>query len=794
MKWRMALWFMILLTWLPPAFSQHLDLTPEERAWIAAHPVVRMAVETNWKPLQYVEDGRVMGLASEYISVIERDTGLRFEPVPNSGVGTERIEKFRRGEVDVLPGIMREFVPQSIADSAIFTNAYYVGATIVVTRKDSPAIFDLHRLDGRVVAVKGNSTYESAIRARYPNVKILGTLSPEDSLIAVIEGRADAAVDIAPALLPYLRRKYDEELYVSGGLAHLPMELSMAVRRDLPILRRIMEKALASLTADQIDEMVQRQLESTSYGRPSLIIMFRYYGLQMMLFLVGLLLIAGFALHARQQRHLAVRSEKEKTMFLAVLSHEIRSPMNAILASMELLERRTELTDESRHLLTVASSGAENLLYLLDDVLDISKLEAGRLQLDLGPVDIMELTRSVVDLLALKVQNGVGLELIQENPIAFHLMLDRFRVEQILHNLISNAIKFTSKGSVIVSVRLESSTSPKTGNQLQIQIVDTGIGIDSESLQRLFRPYAQASTSTARKFGGTGLGLTICRQLVELMDGSIDLESEPGKGTAVSVRLPCEAYAAPAHLEEQVMSRQLDDVAVMEHAPRVLLVEDAPANQAVLQAQLQALGCHSTLVSEGSGALLALEQSSYDIVLLDCDLPGISGYEVARRWRATESTLSLAPTPIVAISASAGEEHTTACFEAGMDGVLKKPIKLGKLRDALHLWTDMPLAHTYDETPLVVSELASIEYLLEDVHALRAAVEAADMEEAMHRAHRLIGAFSILELSDMASLARSMEAGFKTGLYSSAQADLEQMERLLMEYTSSSATTGKASQ
>lgn len=784
MKWKVALWPVVFLTWLPPALSQPLELTQEERAWIAAHPVVRMAVEPDWKPMQYVEDGRVMGLASEYTDYIEQSTGLRFEPVPDTGVGTARAEKFQRGEVDVLPGIMQMFVPQPIADAALFTHAYYTGATIVVTRKDSRAVFDLHRLDGRVVALKKDTSFESAIHRLYPDVKILGTQTPEEALIAVIDGRADAAIDVAPALLPFLRRKYDEELYVAGGISRLPMELSMAVRRDLPILHGIINKALASLTADQIDEMVQRQLESATYGRPSLAIVLRYYSLQIVLVLIGLLLIVGFGVHARQQRRLAIRSEKEKTMFLAVLSHEIRSPMNAILASMELLMQRTELPEESHRLLAVASSGAENLLYLLDDVLDISKLEAGRLQLDLGPVDIMELTRSVVDLLALKAKNGVELQLIQEHPIEPHLMLDRFRVKQVLHNLISNAIKFTSEGGVTISVRLDASPSPQVKPQLLIRIMDTGIGIDPASLQRLFQPYAQASANTARTFGGTGLGLTICRQLLELMGGSIALESEPGKGTVASVRLPCDIHIAPAHLQEQALSRQQFDVAATAHELRILLVEDTPANQAVLQAQLKVLGCRSTLAPDGDKALLALEQSTYDMVLLDCDLPGISGYEVARRWRAAESSLSLAPTPIMAISASSDEAHTTACFEAGMDGVLKKPIKLGKLRDALQLWTDMPVAHSDAEATCVTDEQATLADLWDDVHALRAAVEMADVEEATHRAHRLSGAFAVLEQSAMASLASSMEARFKAGPYSAPQADLVRLEQLLTHYAS----------
>ncbi|WIE52927.1 ATP-binding protein [Pseudomonas sp. GM17] len=786
MKRGAAFWPAILLVWLPSVFSHPLDLTPEERAWIAANPVVHVAVEPNWKPIQYVEDGQLMGLATEYIDFIEHSTGLRFEPVPDSGLGRRRIEKFQRGEVDVLPGIMPMFAQQSIIDAALFTNTYYTGATIVVTRKNSQAVFDLHRLDGHIVAVKKGSSYESAIRALYPAVKILGTKTSEDSLTAVIDKQADAALDVAPVLLPFLRSKYDEELYVSGGIARLPMELSMAVRRDLPVLRDIIDKVLASLTAEQIDAMVQNELESANnYGRPSLDVLLRYYGLQMALVLTGLLLIAGFAVHARQQRRLAMRSEKEKTMFLAVLSHEIRSPMNAILASMELLMQRPELPEESLRLLAVASSGAENLLYLLDDVLDISKLEAGRLQLDLGPVDIMELTRSVVDLLALKAKNGVELELIQEHPIEPHLMLDRFRVEQVLHNLISNAIKFTPEGGVTISIRLDPSPPPLNRHQLQIRIVDTGIGIDADSLQRLFQPYTQANTNTARKFGGTGLGLTICRQLLELMGGSIDLESEPGRGSIASVRLPCDIYVPPLHLQEQGLSRQQLGVPATERVLRVLLVEDMPANQAVLHAQLEVLGCSPTLAPDGEKALFALEQNTFDIVLLDCDLPSISGYEVARQWRAIESSLALAPTPIMAISASTDDEHTTTCFEAGMDGVLKKPIKLGKLRDALQLWTDLSLAHIDDEAAFVTDERTAFAHLWSDVHALRAAVEMADMEDATHYAHRLFGAFAILKQPDMASLAKSMEARLKVGSFSSVQTDLLTLEQLLGQCASS---------
>ena len=781
MKWVVGFCSALLLSWSAQAFSQPLSLSEEERAWIEAHPVVRMSQAANFKPFEYIENGRAQGVVSEYIAFIEKQTGLRFEAIPSSDIRQERIDQFQRGEVDVVPAVARQYLPEGASDNAVFTDPYYSTSSLIIARKNGPAVFDLRRLNGHVLALKTEYGHEEYIRTHYPEIRILEVPSLEDALIAVADGRAEFAIEAAPLVLSYLRDSYDEILDVAGTISSLPVDISMAVQSDMPLLHSIISKALASLTAEQVDEMVQRQIDSANSARPTLGILLRYYGTHIALALLGVAFVVGLALHARQQRRRALRSEKEKTLFLAVLSHEIRSPMNAILASMELLMLRTKLPEESRRLLALASGGAENLLYLLNDVLDISKLEAGRLQLELSPVDITELTGSVVDLLALKANSGVELDLVVEKPIPLHLMLDRFRVGQVLHNLISNALKFTSHGHVRVTIQLE---AVGAGHQLCIRIEDTGVGIDSVSLKRLFRPYYQASAGTAGKFGGTGLGLTISRQLVELMGGTIALESELGKGTVVSVRIPCEAHAGFDHAKEkeQVAAVVLPASPVFESGPEVLLVEDTLANQAVLQAQLETLGCRSTLAVDGEQALLALERDTYDIVLLDCDLPGISGYEVARQWRGTERARGQAPVPILAISASSDDAHTASCFESGMDGVLKKPIKLGKLKDALQLWTDMQDVQEGDEVSPILDGQAVIAEIWRDVHALRAAIDKELADDAIHHAHRLAGALAVLQQAEMAALARSMEADAKSGAYDAAQIDLERLEALLERY------------
>lgn len=749
-------------------------------------------MDPDWKPIEYLANGRPQGLVPEYLKRISQRTGLRFEPVDGSGWG-QVTEKLARGEIDVLPAALRAFTTPAVAKQVTFTRNYYIDNTVVITRSDGLVAFDLHSLNGRIVALKGQGAYQAKVHAQYPNLQILPTRTPEDALDAVALGRADAALGSGVAMLPYLRRKYLGTLSVSGVVGNMPMELAMGVRNDLPTLRSILDKALASFGARETDEMVEHWFESTDYGAPSLSVLMRHYGPQLALMTIGLVLITSFALHARRQRLLAQQSEKEKTMFLAVLSHEIRSPMNAILASMELLQQRAELPAESQRLLNVASGGAENLLRLLDDVLDISKLEAGRLHLDLEPVDMVELARTVTDLLAVAAQDkGITLTLQVEGLTAPRLMLDRLRVGQILHNLASNAVKFTSRGGVTVILDFSlTPTSPSRG-WLEIRVADTGIGMDASTRQRLFEPYVQASAATARKFGGTGLGLAICRQLVELMGGTIDVASDLGHGSVVTVRLPCDTHVVLATSMARSSSLVDTEARAAGRQIEVLLVEDTPANQMVFQAQLQLLGCRATLAADGFEALDALDKARFDIVLLDCDLPGLSGYEVARRWRETESSRGIAPTPIVAISASTDTGHTAACFDAGMDGVLKKPIKLGKLRDAMQLWTDVVMQSGDEASPLVMDSQAALTSIRADVTALQAAVKERDVASATHYAHRLVGACDVMSFSDISSIARTLEAGFKSEANLEVHAQIMQLEQLLHQYAQTLSTARKS--
>jgi len=757
MRWLAIVPLLSSLVWVQSALAEKLLLTDQERAWIVSHPVVRIAVDPEWKPIEYIENGQYKGLASEYIKKIGQLTGLRFEIGHDAGWGTVT-EVLQKKQVDVLPATLRSFTTPSVAAQVNFTQSYFVGTTVVVTRDNGTSIYDLHELNGKSISLKGGGAYQTRVEASFPGINIIPSRTTDEELMAVVDGRADAAVGADAALLPYLRRKYSGVLHVAGAVGSLPVDLSMAVRNDLPLLQSIINKSLSSLSAKETDEMAERWFSGTDYGAPSFQVLFLHYGPHLSFITFSLFVISGLAIHARRQQRRAVQSEKEKSMFLAVLSHEIRSPMSAILASMELLQR-SELPKEPRRLLGVASNGADVLLRLLDDVLDISKLEAGGVQLDIAPMDIMELSCSVTDLLMPKaLKKGIELELKEDGCIPCRVMLDRMRVGQILHNLIANAVKFTLSGRVTVTLGYEASNQRGSRAVLSLHVIDTGIGMDMAMAQRMFEPYTQASAATARKFGGTGLGLRICRQLVELMNGSIEIHSELNQGTTVSVQLPCELHdSEPLH---NLTPRTPTQAGLLKL--HVLVVEDTFVNQVVLQAQLDVLGSRYMLAEDGSSALRALDKAQYDIVLLDCDLPDISGYEVARSWREREAIRGLPPTPMLAISASTEESHISTCFEAGMDGVLRKPITLGKLRDAMQLWSNVTF-ECEDNGGLGTKNLdysAIVEALEADARRLRAASQVGDVATAAYYAHRLVGACEMLGMDTVAELARSVESRF----------------------------------
>ena len=375
---------------------------------------------------------------------------------------------------------------------------------------------------------------------------------------------------------------------------------------------------------------------------------------------------------SKAERQEAERANRAKDEFLAVMTHEIRTPLNAVIGLADVLMAGDPDDEQRHHLSTIRASG-EHLLSMINDILDHSKIDAGRMTLEEAPFSPRELAEEVLSLMRESANaKGLRLELAIEGPVSERVIGDVTRLRQVLINLISNAIKFTSTGGVNLGLR-----AAHPGGALTISVVDTGVGMDEATRTRLFRPYSQGDSSISRRFGGTGLGLSISQRLVKLMGGAITVESAPGRGTAFSFTLPLPATSRPT----TSILRGTPIVQVPCFQGRVLVVDDREVNRQVAAAMVKRLGLEVEEAASGRSALARIAAGGIDLVLMDCQMPDLDGHATTAELRLNEG--SGPHLPVIALSAAVLPADRERCRQAGMDGFLAKPIRLDLLAGEL---------------------------------------------------------------------------------------------------------------
>ncbi|TDG22410.1 transporter substrate-binding domain-containing protein [Paraburkholderia silviterrae] len=738
------------------------QLSAAEQRWLEAHPVVRVGVNTTEAPYTFIDSaGEFTGMYADLLKLISRRTGLRFEVSARaSTAGLEDDLRAQRTQLvtTLMPTPERRGFLDFSEDIAPMIWALVERRGTASAGTTPLAVFDgldgLEALRGKRLALTRGHGLAGTLRALHPDIALVFASTPNDALVQVAQGHADAAL-LSMANASYtVERYFPNQLRIAATAFGGPDQARFGVEAHSPELLGILNKTLAGITPAERASIASKWLVNINYPSSTWENLRRqvFHWLPWALGALGLALawnsLLRYQIRRRKQlerelraaRDEAERANTAKSDFLAVMSHEIRTPMSAVIGLLELAHRRAQAGVADEQALALAESSARGLLDLVGDLLDLRKAEAGELTLSPCAVqlrallaDTVTLFRYAAELKGLRLSHGVAADVPE------WAAFDPVRLRQAISNLLSNALKFTAHGEIELQASLVAAgpvaedESREASPLLRIVVRDTGSGIPAADLPTLFEPFRQASSPAAHM--GTGLGLGIVKRLITLMGGRIELASNPGDGTCVSFEVPCRSVSGDAAEQTPLL------FAAASH--RILIVDDHPVNRRILADQLAWLG-YTPIEASGAQEALHLQQAGVDLVLTDCNMPVVSGIELARHIRADEAARSSTRCPIVGYTANALPEARAACLQVGMDEVLVKPLDVTQIGRVLARWfatqTDRPAQAAWPDAPAsprIETELANS--LRDDCAALERALAAHAWLEVADLAHRLRG-------------------------------------------------------